>query len=512
MTSVLDRAADALAERASPPYLKRIRDWRDSSCVDPARYPSREIAPNWQGPGTLCESCAACRPEQRMPAGDWDIWLYMAGRGAGKTRSAAEVVAEALVMNRRWRIAVLAPTYSDARDTCIEGESGLISIFDRWGWREGRDYVWNRSLGELIVRSTRSRVKLYSAEKPARLRGPQHHMAWVDELAQVVKDAPDAWDMLSFGLRLGRHPRAICTTTPLPVQVIKDLLVDPNCTVTRGTTDDNRANLAPSALRNWHSKYDGTRLARQELGGELLDDLPGALWKRAWLDDGRITVEVSAKWHEWGSERTEPAAAAIIAELAERGITLHRIVVALDPAVTSGEDADQSGLIVVGRGDDGHFYVLADYTVRDTPDAVMAKVLQAVDDWDANAVIVETNNGGDYIPGMLRMACRVSGHPSIAVEKIHAKKSKRVRAEPVSAVYEAGQVHHVGTHAHLEDQICVWLPELVESPDRMDALVYAVLHLDVLGLGSEVLAPSGGRGRIERHQMRRHAGAGRGFR
>lgn len=447
------------------------------------------------------------------------IWNH----NSGKTRSAAEVVAETLVMNRRWRIAVLAPTYADGRDTCIEGESGLISIFDRWGWREGREYVWNRSLGELIVRATRSRIKLYSAEKPARLRGPQHHMAWVDELAQVVKDAPDAWDMLLFGLRLGRHPRVICTTTPLPVQVIKDLLADETCTVTRGTTDDNAANLAPVVLRKLHRKYDGTRLGRQELGAELLDDIPGALWRRAWLDDGRIPTDLVARWHEWTAERTQPVAAAILAELEERGIVLHRIVVAVDPAVTSGEGdeepgamatkkgknrSDESGIVVAGRADDGHFYVLADYTIRDTPDAVMAKVIQAVDDWGANGVIVETNNGGDYIPGMLRMSCRITGHPSISIEKVHAKKSKRVRAEPVSAIYGQGQAHHVGTHHHLEDQICIWSADLVESPDRMDALVYAILHLDVLGLGSEVMAPSGARGRLPRHQMRRHVPTG----
>jgi phage terminase large subunit-like protein len=496
---------DRAEKRLNPAHLAMIKDWRDSSCIDPERYPSKAIAPNWQGPGSLCHSCASCRSEQRPPSGDWDDWLYMAGRGAGKTRSAAEYVAEALAMNTGWRVAVLAPTYADARDTCIEGESGLLAVFDRWGWVEGKEYIWNRSLGELRVRSTRSRVKLFSAEKPARLRGPQHHLAWVDELAQVVKAAADAWHMLKFGLRLGKHPKVIATTTPLPVALIKEMLVDPRCAVTRGTTDDNAANLPDVTLRAFHKKYDGTRLGRQELGGELLDDLPGALWKRAWLDDGRVKVSATAKWWEDEPEATGAAARAILAELADLGIQMVRVVVAVDPAVTSGEDADESGIIVMGRADDGLFYVLADYTIRETPDLVMARIIQAYDDWEANAVILETNNGGEYIPGMLQMACLLAGHTLIPTEMIRAKKAKRVRAEPVSAIYGQRQARHVGTHTHLEDQICVWVPEEVESPDRMDALVYGVLYLDDQGIGATMFSTASAATNIQipRHQMQR---------
>lgn len=506
MTDVLDRVADSLEERSSPAYLKCIRDWRDSSCQDPERYPSREIAPNWEGPGQACGSCSVCRPEQRMPLGSWDVWLYLAGRGAGKTRSAAEVVAEALVMNRRWRIAILAPTYADARDTCVEGESGLIAIFDRWGWTEGREYIWNRSLGELVVRVTMSRVKLFSAEKPARLRGPQHHMAWVDELAQVVKDAPDAWDMLTFGLRLGRHPRIVATTTPLPVQVIKDLITDPHCALTRGRTDDNKANLPRVTLEAFHTRYDGTRLGRQELDGDLLDDIPGALWSRSWFDTLRVEVQVTCDWSKVEQpEDTGSAARAILAELAELGIKLVRIVVAVDPAVTSGELADESGIVVVGRADDGRFYVLADYTIRELPDTVTDRIIQAYDDWSANAVIVEVNNGGEWIPGMLAMYCELTGHPPVETSSVHAKKAKRVRAEPVSAIYGQGRAVHVGTHRRLEDQLCVWLPESIASPDRMDALVYGVLYLGDQGIGSIMMTSSGG-AQIARHQQRRSGG------
>lgn len=507
MTALLEEAARQLEQRADPPFLSLIRGWRDSSCLFPDRYPPAELAPNWQGPGSLCGSCSTCRPEQRAPLGDWSDWLYLAGRGAGKTRSAAEYIAEAVATNHRWRVAILAPTYQDARDTCVEGESGLLAVFDRWGWTQGTEYVWNRSLGEIRIRSTRSRIKLFSGEKPARLRGPQHHLAWVEELAQVVKDAPDAWDMLKFGLRLGKHPRTVSTTTPLPVQVIRDLLVDPHCAVTRGKTDDNRANLPEVTLRELHRKYDGTRLARQELDGEMLDDIPGALWRRPWFDEERIPVSVTANWAEDPPARTQGTARTIVAELAERGIRLSRIAVALDPAVTSGEDADLSGIVVVGRASNGRFYVLADYTIRDTPDVVMAQIIQAYDDWEANFVVVEVNNGGEYIPAMLTNTCQLAGHPLIPVEPVRAKKGKRVRAEPVSALYAQRRVIHVGDHRHLEDQLCVWLPEQVESPDRMDALVYGVLLLDGQGSGGTISTTSGRLPAIQRHRGRRTTAA-----
>lgn len=504
MTSaLLERVADTLEEQADPPYLKGIRDWRDSSCIDPERYPSADIAPRWEGPGQLCHSCSTCRPEQRTPTGDWDVWLYLGGRGTGKTRSAAEVVAEALAMNFRWRIGAIAPTYADARDTMIEGESGLLSVFDRWGWAEGREYIWNRSLGELKVKATRSRVKLFSAEKPARLRGPQHHLVWVDELAQVVRDAPDAWDMMLFGLRLGKHPQAIATTTPLPVQVIKDLLVDPRAAVTRGKTDDNAANLPEMTLRELHRKYDGRRLGRQELDAELLDDVPGALWRRSWIEDRRIPCDVVVKWPDENSEVTAPAAREILDHLDSLGVALIRIVVAVDPAVTTGEDSDETGIVVVGKSAAGHYYVLADYTVRDTPAFAIRKVIQAYDDWDANAVIVEVNNGGKYIPGMIELSCSIANHPLIPTEEVRAKKAKRVRAEPVSAVYEQGRAHHVGTHAHLEDQMCVWEASSPESPDRLDGLVYGVLYFDDQGVAQTVMSRTASLPQIPRHRFAR---------
>jgi len=516
--SLADRFSAAAHKRIRPAFLKYIGEWRSADCQSPHadKHPTAAMAPNWAGPGqpchihgavcAKCHACSTCRPEQRAPSGDWDDWLYLGGRGTGKTRACAEEVAAALVLNRRWRIAVLAPTYADARDTCIEGESGILAIFERWGLVVDRDYTWNRSIGELIMTETKSRAKLFSSEKPARLRGPQHHMAWVEELAQVVKAASDALDMLRFGLRLGKHPRLVASTTPLPLVVIKDMLADPRCAKSRGTTDDNAANLPAVTLRKLHSKYDGTRLGRQELGGDLLDDMPGALWKRAWLDGNRIGIDHSAQWGDTNPETIERTteecrgvAKAIVAGLALLGITLHSIVVGVDPAVTSTEDADESGIIVTGRAGDGRFYVLADYTIRDTPDMVVAKVIQAYDDWDANAVIVEVNNGGEWIPSSIRSARKQANGSTMTIESIRAKKGKRVRAEPVSAVYEQGNVSHVGEHKHLEDQLCVWTTDQKESPDRLDAVVYTVLYLDGHGTGSDLMTATSS---VPRHQFK----------
>lgn len=522
LASIAPSFYDRAAKRIRPAFLTAIKDWRESDCQNPARFPPADLAPNWRGPSSpchihgddcrRCHSCAACRPEQREPAGSWDSWLFLAGRGAGKTRSAAELVAEKMAANTRWRVCILAPTYADARDTCVEGESGLLAVFDRWGWTEGPrgtgDYTWNRSLGEVVVHSTRSRAKLFSAEKPARLRGPQHHYAWVEELAQVVRDAPDAWDMMKFGLRLGRHPQCIATTTPLPVQVVKSLLVDPRCAVSRGDTDSNAANLPASTLDDLHRKYDGTRLGRQELGGELLDDIPGALWKRTWIDLERLPLvdTPDAKLIVKIPETADPEAAAryratarTLATLAAFGIVLVEIVVAIDPAVTASEDSDETGLVVVGKAASGHMYVLEDTSLRESPGTVMNRVMEVYDRWEANSVIVEVNNGGDYIPAMLDAQLEIAGRQpgSISCEDIRAKKGKRVRAEPASSLYEKRRVHHVGTHGDLEDQLCVWEGSSAESPDRLDALVYAVLYLDSTGIGAHILKASG---TIARHQ------------
>ncbi|MBX6357791.1 MAG: DNA-packaging protein [Micromonosporaceae bacterium] len=387
------------------------------------------------------------RPEQHTPEGDWNVWLILAGRGFGKTRTGAEDLADYMVSNPGVRCAIVAPKFGDGRDICVEGESGLLAVLERYGLKPGEGLTWNRSLGELIL-DNGSRAKLYSAERPGSLRGPQHHRAWVDELAQVVLKAPETWDQLMFGLRLGQHPRVVATTTPLPVSKVRELIdraSNPaDVRLTRGSTYDNAANLAGVVLDELRRRYEGTRLGRQELYAELLTDVPGALWQRAWIDADRV----------------------------QRAPELVRTVVAVDPAVTSGEHADETGIVVAGQGVDGAYYVLADRSVRTTPLDWAGRVVGAYHDFDANEVVIETNQGGEALATLLRQV-----EAMLPIREVHAKKGKRVRAEPVSALYEQHRVHHVGTFDVLEDQLCTWTPEEVESPDRMDALVYALLRL-----------------------------------
>lgn len=517
--SFIGVAATKLDAEADAGWLREIRDWRDSSCTDPdpERWPSRELAVNWDRahrlctlPGhaaaecRLCHSCSTCRPEQRTPLTDFYVTMYMAGRGAGKTRSAAEDMAAAGVLNSKWRMAIVAPTFADARDTCVEGESGLESVLQRMGV----EYQWNRSIGELMIPSTGSRYKLFSAEKPARLRGPQHHRAWVDELAQVAKRAVDAWDMLLYGMRLGRNPQIVATTTPLPLSVIKELLKDPSCVTRRGTTDSNRANLPETTLRYLHSKFDGTAKGRQELDGDLLEEVEGALWKQKQIDHDRLVDGLPEHWFDEDGNR--------------HAFALVRTVLAVDPAVEDRksddehkgkrgrQDPDETGLIVAGLGNDGKIYILGDYSLRDSPAKWAAEIIHVYDLWNCNEVVIEVNNGGQALVDLIRLTERDHGRSiPMPIKKIRAKAGKRVRAEPVSGLCEQHRVIHVGTFNLLEDQLVTWTTDETESPDRMDAYVYAVLTLAKGGIPQPPRRATGGS--IQRHQMTsvRHAMPGR---
>ena len=363
----------------------------------------------------------------------------MAGRGAGKTRTAAEWIAWEAIRQPNTRWAIVAPTFSDARDTCAEGESGVITILRRYKMLKS----WNRSMGEIIL-TNGSRLKLFSADQPDRFRGPQHHGAWCDELAAYRYT--DAWDQLQFGLRLGDKPRIIVTTTPKPVPLIKSLAsrTDGSVAVTRGSTFDNAANLAPSALLELQARYAGTRLGRQELFGDLLADVPGALWTRDMIEQSRVQVEPP----------------------------LVRIVIGVDPAVTSGESSDSTGIVVAGATPDGHFYIIEDSTIKATPEQWASKVAVLFEKHKADRVIAEVNNGGDLVSLVLRNV-----NPNIPIKTVNASRGKRVRAEPISAMYEQFRVHHVGYFAELEDQMCEWTPDSNDSPDNLDAMVWALTEL-----------------------------------
>ena len=390
------------------------------------------------------------RENQIPPEGDWLTWLIMSGRGWGKTRTGAEWIAHHAITQDRTRWAVVAPTFADARDTCAEGESGLINILNRYKALAN----WNRSIGEILL-TNGSRIKLFSAEEPDRLRGPQHHGAWCDELAAWVR--PEAYDQLQFGLRLGERPQTVITTTPKPVPLLKNLLKRDNAVITRGSTYENRANLASTALAELEARYGNTRLGRQELQGELLEDMEGALWTRAWIEEKRL------------EPKDMPP--------------LYRIVVAIDPAVTSNEDSDETGIVVAGATSEGHFYVLEDATLKATPDGWGRRAVQAFNDWSADKIIAETNNGGDMIIATIQQVDRL-----VPVKKVVASRGKQLRAEPISALYEQGRVHHVGMFSKLEDQMVTWTPESRQSPDRLDALVWALTELKDGSSSQAVLA------------------------
>lgn len=374
------------------------------------------------------------RPEQ-LPTDDkdWSVWLYLAGRGAGKTRTAAEwIVWQALTQNwSRW--AVIAPTFGDVRDTCAEGESGLIPILHQYG---ALDY-YNRSTGDIKL-TNGSRIKLFSADEPDRLRGPQHHGAWCDELA--AWRYPDTYDQLQFGLRLGDHPKTVITTTPRPIPLIRQLTgkTDGSVRVVRGSTFDNAKNLAPSALIELQARYNGTRLGRQELYGEILDDVEGALWSKGVIDRNRV----------------------------DKHPPLARLAVSIDPAVTNTKDSDETGIIVLGSDAAGNGYVIADYSFKGSPNEWAQKAVQVFREHKADSILVEVNQGGDMVSAVLRQV-----DMSLPIREVRAHVGKKLRAEPVAAMYEQGRIKHVGEFPKLEEQMTLWTPDSPDSPDRLDAMV-----------------------------------------
>lgn len=369
---------------------------------------------------------------------DWNTWLFLAGRGAGKTRTAAEWLAWKAISNPNTRWAIVAPTHADARDTCVEGESGILNILKEFGVL--KDY--NRSISEIFL-TNRSRIKLFSGEEPDRLRGPQFHGGWFDELAAFKR--PDAWDQYQFGARLGQHPQTIVTTTPRPTKLIKDLVDRKGVHVVRGSTFDNAKNLAPSALAELKLRYENTRLGRQELYGEILDTVEGALWTREMIERARVTD-------------IPP---------------LIRIVVAIDPAVTNNADSDETGIVAAGITSDNHYYVLSDKSLKASPDAWARQAVNLYHDLGADKIIAETNNGGDMVTLLIKQVDH-----SAPVKKVTATRGKQLRAEPISSLYEQGRVHHHGYFAELETQMCEWTPISNESPDRLDALVWAITELN----------------------------------
>lgn len=387
------------------------------------------------------------RPNQLPPPGDWRIWLLLAGRGFGKTRTVCEFVRAEVEAGRACRIALIAATASDCRDVLVTGHSGLLAISPEWN---RPDYQPTK---RLLSWRNGSIATMYSADEPDRLRGPNFDLAICDELA--AWRYPEALDMLLLGLRIGKNPRVAIATTPRPTKVIRDLLAreGTDVVVTRGSTLENRENLAPAYVEQIIERYRGTRLERQEIFGEVLEDTPGALWNRDSLEQTR--VDAAPK-------------------------DLQRIVVAIDPAGSSEEGADETGIVVAGLGQDGQGYVLEDLSGRYDPPGWARRAIGAYHVWKADRIVCETNYGGEMVKATIEAI-----DASVPVSTISSSRGKVLRAEPIAAFFEQRKAHMVGSHPELEEQACRftsdWTRARDGSPDRVDALVFALTEL-MLGL------------------------------
>ena len=399
------------------------------------------------------------RDNQLEPEGkDWNTWFINAGRGFGKTRSGVEWVRENVKRGIK-RIAAVAATNSDIERVMVKGESGFLSVC----WKGDKTYAgkkmgfpeWSPTKRTLTWENG-AQVQFFSAEEPERLRGPQFELAWCDETAAWNKDV-DTWAMLQFCMRLGKHPRIMVTTTPKPTKLIRQIIKDPKTVVTTGSTFDNSANLADTYLTAVKEQYEGTRLGRQELYAEVLEEAQGALWTTDMLDRASIKNE---------------------------GVPdLVRIVVSIDPAVTSNAESDMTGIVVAGIDINGVAYVLGDYTDRLSPQGWASKAISLYHHYKADRIVAERNQGGD----MVRRTLEVEDE-TVPIKLVHASRGKYARAEPVSALYERNLVRHVVDPAdganlnELETQQRTWEPlGSIGSPDRLDALVWAITELSLNG-------------------------------
>ncbi len=372
------------------------------------------------------------RDEQLPPEGDWRIWLFLGGRGAGKTRAGSEWIADGVRHGKMRRIGLVGATFADARSVMIEGESGLLSVSPGAAFEpSNRRVLWPTGAVATVV----------SAEEPDYVRGHQFDAVWADEFCKWAEPQA-ALDMVLLALRLGKDPRMAITTTPRNIPTLRNLLAAPDVARTHSATAANAANLAATFLAGLELRFGGTRLGRQELDAELIEDNDAALWRRDWIERARV--------------RQTPQ--------------LARVVVAVDPPASVA--GDECGIVVAGLGEDGAAYVIADCSAGGLTAAGWAKrVADAYEDFEADSIVAEANQGGDMVKQVLLDAL-----PNVAVKLVHATRDKRTRATPAAALYEQGRVHHVGSFPDLEDQMCNYDGE-GKSPDRMDALVWALTDL-----------------------------------
>lgn len=423
--------AERLAGLAEKDLLRLLR-----------RFPEAELA------GLARNWAFWSRATQREPEGDWRVWLLMAGRGFGKTRAGAEWVRSVAEADGAARIALVGATLHEARSVMVEGPSGLLAIAP-----EGERPVYAPSLRRLVWRSG-AQAMLYGAAEPESLRGPEHSHGWADEIAKWP-DGQDGWDNLMMGMRLGMRPRIVATTTPRPVPLVRRLVRESDVVVTRGRTGENRMNLPGSFLTAMEAGYGGSRLGRQELDGELIEEIEGALWSRELIERRRV--------------RAAPA--------------VRRVVIGVDPPASARGDA--CGIVAVALCADGRAYVVADASVAGrSPEGWARVVAEAAQVHGADRVIAEANNGGAMVESVLRAA-----DFRLPVRLVHAARGKVTRAEPVAALYEAGKALHCGAFPELEDEMCGLMvgggyEGPGRSPDRADAMVWAMSEL-MLGARGE---------------------------
>lgn len=377
------------------------------------------------------------RHEQFEPEGAWDTWYVNTGRGWGKTLTGSFWVNDAVMLKQAGRIALIAPTAADTRDVMVEGPTGIMATAHKNCRPEYfpslRKVMWENG----------AEAHLYSAEEPERLRGPQHDRGWCDEMA-AWKALEDTWDMYQFGLRVGLDPKTLITTTPKPRKLLKEIKAEDTTVVTTGSTYENVA-LSEKFKKRILKKYEGTRLGRQELEAEDLDQAEGALWNREMLEELRV--------------ETYPL--------------LKRLVVGIDPATTKTEHSDEVGIIIGGLGFDNKGYILQDLSRKLSPGETCRIAVDAYTLWEADRIVAEVNNGGDWIELGLRQV-----NKNVSYKKLHASRGKQARAEPVVSLYEQMRIHHVGNFPALEDELCGWEPGTGQpSPNHLDALVWVITEL-----------------------------------
>lgn len=385
---------------------------------------------------------AQARPEQLPPPGNtWTTWIFLGGRGAGKTLAASQWVRSLAEAGSVGRIGLVAPTWADGRDTMIEGVSGLLSIapnsFRPVFEPSKRRLTWPNGV----------QASLFASEEPERLRGPQHGLVWGDEIS-VWKNIQATWDNLQFGLRMGKRPRQVLTTTPRPLKLLRELVArdGADVVVTRGSTYRNRHNLAPSFFSQIVRQYEGTRIGRQELDAEILEDIEGALWGVDLIERTRIRPGDVPQ--------------------------LTRIVVAVDPSVSSGKNADETGIIVCGLGVDGHGYVLEDASGRMSPIDWARRAVGLYRKHGADRIVAEVNNGGDLVEMTIRTC-----EKNVSYKAVRASRGKLTRAEPIAALFEQNRIHLVGGFPELEDELCTYTAGSSGSPGRLDSATWALTDL-----------------------------------